>query len=102
MEISTGKQFTEKVDKVLERTAWTHKPWGLARRDFYLLVNYAQLGWTGVSSDAKESLHACGWRKGFCNLEDIAMTQHADSVLGKLGYTEATFWEGSQEADDSP
>lgn len=31
------------------------------------------------------------------------MTQHAErvSVLGKLGYTQARFWEGNQEADDS-
>lgn len=100
-EISTGKQFAEKVDRVLQRSEWTHKPWGLARQDFYLIVDYAQLGWTGVSSDAKESLHACGWRQGFCNLGDIAMAQHADSVSGRLGYTGARFWEGGPEADDS-
>lgn len=31
------------------------------------------------------------------------MTQHAErvSVLAKLGYGEARFWEGNQEADDS-
>lgn len=31
------------------------------------------------------------------------MTQDAErvSVLGKLGYTKARFWEGNREADDS-
>lgn len=56
----------------------------------------------GLSSAAKS---ACVWfeRRYLCNLEAITMTQHAErvSVLGKLGYTQARFWESNQEADDS-
>jgi hypothetical protein len=39
MEVSIGKQFTKKVDKVLEKLEWTHKPWGLVCQDFHLVVD---------------------------------------------------------------
>lgn len=105
MEVSMDKQFTKKVDKALKKLGWIHMPWGLVHHEYFRIFSslfYAQLHWDVLRSKAKS---ACVWfeRGHSCNLEAVTMTQHAErgSVLGKLGYTEARFWEGNQEVDDS-